>query len=64
LLLLLGAILIQSYAQSQDDTTVTKTEVIIGDPNQDSAENLLDEYAPDEEPQRISNSLKKRVHLI
>jgi len=60
LLLLLGAILIPSYAQSQDDTTVTKTEVIIGDPNQDSAENLLDEYAPDEESQEDKQQFEKK----
>jgi hypothetical protein len=60
LLLLLGAIVIPSYAQSQDDTTVTKTEVIIGDPNQDSAENLLDEYAPDEESQEDKQQFEKK----
>jgi len=60
LLLLLGAIVIPSYAQSQDDTTVTKTEVIIGDPNQDSAENLLDEYAPDEESQEGKQKFEKK----
>ena len=60
LLLLLGAIVIPSYAQSQDDTTVTKTEVIIGDPNQDSAENLLDEYAPDEESQEAKQQFEKK----
>ena len=60
LLLLLGAIVIPSYAQSQDDTTVTKTEVIIEDPNQDSAENLLDEYAPDEESQEDKQQFEKK----
>ena len=61
LLLLLAAIMIPSNAQSQDDTTITKTEVIIEDPNQDSAENLLDEYAPDEESQTDKQQFEKKT---
>ena len=60
LLLLIGVIIIPFYAQSQDDTTATKTEVIIGDPNQDSAENLLDEYAPDEESEDSKQQFEKK----
>jgi len=71
LLLLFALTAISTNAQAQDDTTVTKTEVIVGDPNQDSAENLLDEYAPDEttkdykefekkNPFNLNDSLEKR----
>jgi hypothetical protein len=71
LLLLFAVTSVSVNAQSQEDTTVTKTEVIVGDPNQDSAENLLDEYAPDEttkdykefekkNPYNLNDSLEKR----
>jgi hypothetical protein len=64
LLLLFALTAISANAQTQEDTTVSKTEVIVEDTDPDSAENLLDEYAPDETSKDYKEFEKKNAFIF